>query len=153
MTGFNLDRFERAKLEPRTERVLVPALAPFFEEGAEPVFVVRGVGATELHTAMEASKRQNAVETVVTALATQKEQVQVIRRALGLAGDTPGEIAKRLELLVAGSVEPKLSLPQAVKLAEGFPIEFMQLTNAITVLTGQGCEVGKPAAASRKKLA
>lgn len=151
--GFALDKFEAARLTPRTERVPVPALAPFFAEGEEPVFVVRGVGATELHNAMEASKRQSTVEAVVSALTTKRDQVLAIRKALGMAGDTPGEIAKRLELLVAGSVEPKLELPQAVKLAESYPIEFMQLTNAITVLTGQGFEAGKPDAASRKKKA
>jgi len=32
----------------------------------------------------------------------------------------------------------------AVKLAETFPTVFYQLTNAITNLTGQGAEVGKP---------
>jgi hypothetical protein len=149
--AFNLDQFEKARLEPRTERVLVQGLAPFFAEGEEAAFVVRGLSSSELHVAMEAGKRQATIEAVVSAIANKTEQVAAIRKAIGLSKDTPGEIAKRLEMLVAGAVEPKLSLPQAVKIAESFPIEFMQLTNAITVLTGKGFEMGKPEASSRKK--
>jgi hypothetical protein len=149
--AFNLDQFEKARFEPRTERVLVEGLAPFFAEGEEAAFVVRGLSSSELHVAMEAGKRQATIEAVVSAIASKTEQVAAIRKAIGLSKDTPGEIAKRLEMLVAGAVEPKLSLPQAVKIAEAFPIEFMQLTNAITLLTGKGFEMGKPEASSRKK--
>lgn len=148
---FNLDQFEMARFEARTERVLVKGLAPFFAEGEEPVFVVRGLSSNELHVAMEAGKRQSAVEAIVSAISTKTEQVEAIRKAIGLSKDTPGEVAKRLEMLVAGSVEPKLSLPQAVKLAEAFPVEFMELTNMITMLTGKGFDMGKPEASSRKK--
>jgi hypothetical protein len=68
---------------------------------------------------------------------------------LGLIKDTPGEIAKRLEMLVMGSVAPAVSLPVAVKLAEAFPIEFLQLTNEISDLTGRGADLVKPQAASQ----
>jgi hypothetical protein len=47
-------------------------------------------------------------------------------------------------------VEPKIDMPVAVKLASAFPIEFLQLTNAITELTGQGFDLVKPRAASPK---
>ena len=73
---------------------------------------------------------------------------EAVRRALGLTKDTPGEIAKRLEMLVLGAVSPVLTLPQAVKLAEAFPVEFLVLTNEITALTGKGADLVKPAAAS-----
>ena len=147
---FDPVKFERAKFEPRTESVTVAGLAPFFKEGSDPVFVVRGVTSIELHNATEASKRNTAVEAVVSALASKQEQVQAIRDALGMTGSTPGEIARRLELLVAGCVTPKLTLPMAVKIAEAFPVEFFDLTNRITILTGQGGCLVKPAAASRK---
>jgi hypothetical protein len=69
------------------------------------------------------------------------------RKALGLAGkETPGEIAKRLEMLAMASVEPAISLQVAVKLAENFPVEFYQLTNEITELTGMGFDLVKPKA-------
>lgn len=148
--AFDAERFRAAKLEHRTERVEVEALAPFFGDGEAPAWLVRGLSAVELHRCTEASRRQSTIESIVKAMATQADQVAAVRKALGLAQDTPGEIAKRLEMLVLGSVEPKVELPDAVKLAESFPIEFMVLTNKITELTGKGADLAKPAAASQK---
>lgn len=147
---FQADRFAAAKFQPRTSRVKLEALAAWFDEGEEPEFEVRGLSASELHQAIEAGKRQMSVEAIVQAIANGGDQAQAIRRALGLSGDTPGEIAKRLELLVIGCVSPKLDLPVAVKLAETFPIEFLMLTNEISELTGKGSDVVKPPAASEK---
>lgn len=146
---FDGDRFERAEFRPRTVRVSVEALADFFGEGEEPAFEVRGLSATELHRAMEAGQRQGSVESIVKAIAANGDQAAAIRKALGLGKDTPGEIAKRLELLVAGCIAPVLTLPQAVRLAERFPVEFLTITNAITELTGKGAELVKPTAASQ----
>ena len=98
---------------------------------------------------MDASNRQGNIETIIKALATKADQAKAIRHALGLSGDTPGEIAKRIEMLVSGSVQPQIDMPTAVKLAETFPIEFLQLTNKISELTGQGAELVKPNAASQ----
>lgn len=147
--GFDAERFERAKLEHRRKVVEVDALAAFFTEGEPAHWEVRGLSATELHHAMEASRRQGSMESIVKAMASNADQVATMRKALGLSGDTPGEIAKRLEMLVMGSVAPKIELPVAVKLAEAFPIEFLQLTNDITALTGLGADLVKPAAASQ----
>ena len=97
---------------------------------------------------MEAGKRQSSVEQIVKAIAASGDQAEAVRRALGLTKDTPGEIAKRLEMLVMGAVSPAMTLPQAVKLAEAFPVEFLALTNEITALTGKGADLVKPAAAS-----
>jgi hypothetical protein len=147
--AFAADKFERAAFVPRKARVAVPALSAFFDEGETPEFEVRGLSAVELHKALEASRRQGSVESIVKAITESGDQAAVIRKALGLTKDTPGEVAKRLEMLVAGAVNPVLTLPQAVKLAEGFPIEFLGLTNEISTLTGQGAELVKPAAVSQ----
>ena len=146
---FLADKFDRAEMAPRTKRVPVEALSSFFtlEPDEKPMWEVRGLTATELHRAIAAGQRQNSVESIVKAIATNADVAQAVRKALGLTTDTPGEIAKRLELLVLGSVEPKIELPTAVKLAERFPIEFMQLTNEIGELTGQGFDLVKPSAA------
>ena len=146
---FDLERFERAKFEPRRKTVSVESLADFFPEGEAPEWQVRGLTANELHRAMEASRRQGSMEAIVKAMASNAEQVATMRKALGLSSDTPGEIAKRLEMLVMGSVAPTIELPAAVKLAEAFPVEFLSLSNEITELTGKGAEMGKPAAVSQ----
>lgn len=150
---FDVDRFDRAELKPRTEVVEVEALAAFFGDGEPAQWTVRGLSATEFHRAMEAGKRQSSVEAIVKAIASGGDQAQAVRKALGLSADTPGEIAKRLEMLVMGSVSPKVELPTAVKLAEAFPIEFLSLTNRITELTGKGADLVKPEAASQPTTA
>lgn len=150
---FDPEKFGRAELKPRTARVDVPALAPFFDEGEVPVWQVRGLTAAELHKAMEAAKRQSNIEAVVRAIASGGDQAVAVRKALGLSADTPGEIAKRMEMLVSGSVSPAVDLPTVVKLAEHFPIEFLQLTNEITELTGKGSDLGKPEAVSPEMTA
>jgi hypothetical protein len=146
---FNAAALEAARLTPRTAQVPVPGLAPFFSDGDEHVWHVRGLTSVELHRALEAGKRQGAIESVVRAIAASGDQAQAVRKALGLTADTPGEVAKRLEMLVMGSTEPnKVELPVAVKLAEGWPVEFLQITNTISELTGLGADVVKPSAAS-----
>lgn len=147
--GFDPDKFERAKFEARRARVPVPALAPFFGDGDKPEWEVRGLTANELHRAMEAGKRTGSTESIVRALAATGDQADAVRKAIGLSTETPGEIAKRLDLLVAGSVSPKIELTTAVKLAETFPIEFLTLTNEISELTGKGFDLVKPQAASQ----
>lgn len=146
--GFNADKFERASFEARRTRVPVSALAQFFDEGEKPEWEVRGLSATELHKAIEAGRRQGSIDSIVKAIAANGDQASAVRKALGLSKDVPGEIAKRLEMLVLGSVSPAVTLPQAVKLAEAFPVDFLSLTNEITDLTGQGFDLVKPPAAS-----
>ena len=150
---FDAAKFERAKFEPRRARVPVPALADFFGEGETPEWEVRGLTSAELHRAIEAKQRQGSIESIVKAIAANQDQAGAVRKALGLTKDTPGEIAKRLEMLCMGSVAPAIELPAAVKLAECFPIEFLHLTNEISELTGKGAELVKPAAASPKTTA
>ena len=52
------------------------------------------------------AQRQAAVASVVDALASTGDKAQELRKVLGLSGDVPGEIVKRLEMLVIGSVAP-----------------------------------------------
>lgn len=149
--GFDGARFEQANLAPRTQRVAVPALSAWFGDGEDAAFEVRGLTASELHRASEAKQRQQTMRTVLEAIAEHKEKASELRKALGLDGDaTPGEIAKRQQMLVSGSVSPALTETQAVKLSEAFPVEFLELTNAITELTGKGFDLVKPAAASQQ---
>jgi hypothetical protein len=150
---FDLAGFERAKFEARRGRVPVPALAQWFSDGEAAEWEVRGLNSSELHRAMEAAKRQHNIETVVRAIASGGDQAEAVRKAIGLVADTPGEIAKRLEMLVMGSITPKVELPIAVKLAESFPVEFLLITNEITELTGRGFDLVKPAAASQPTTA
>lgn len=145
---FDAEAFQAADLQHRTADVLVPALASFFGADA-PVWRVRGLTASELNLASDAARRRSNIDAVVQSIAANAVQVDAARKVFGLSKDTPGEIAKRLEMLVAGSVEPKIDLPVAVRLAEKFPGDFISLTEQIAELTGQGALVGKPEAVSQ----
>src|SRR5574337_706396 len=148
---FNADKFDQSQLEHRTSELELPALSSFFDEGEKPMFKVRGLSGAELQVAIDAQKRNTTAESLITALAKLPADVATIRQAIGLPSkNTPSELAKRIEMLTLGSVSPKLEQHIAVKLAEKFPIEFYQLTNLITELTGMGAEaMGKPAPASQ----
>lgn len=146
---FDAERFKRADYVPRVDKVPMPVLAEFFGEGEAAVIVVRGLSANELHLAIEAGARNRNVDAVVKAIANSADQVANIRQALGMSTDTPGEISKRLQMLVSGAVSPEIDDAVAAKLAETFPVEFYDLTNRITALTGQGASRVKPPASSQ----
>jgi hypothetical protein len=147
--GFNADKFMQEKLEARRKLVPVPALASWFDEGEPAQWEVRGLTSNELYLANDAKQRRSTTDNIIKALTESGDQAKAIREAIGLTNNTPGEVVKRLEMLVMGSVTPKIELPLAVKLAEAFPIEFLMLTNEITTLTGMGYDVVKPPAASQ----
>lgn len=144
----DLQKFLSAALVPRQTTLEVPELAAWFGD-KPPVWTVRGLSAAELSRANEASAHglDNA-RAMVAALAGDGDKAAAIRRGLGLSDeDVPTDVSRRIEMLSAGSVLPELgpnNREVAVKLAEAFPTTFYQLTNAITNLTGQGSEVGKP---------
>jgi hypothetical protein len=156
--GFDLDAFRRAKFEPRTAVVTLDptiALAAFFGTGEPIEWTVRGLSGNELHRASEAAQNQKARQDVAKALESSSgERVAAIRESLGLAAvgtATPGEMAKRIEMFVMGSVSPAVELPDAVRFAEAFPVEFLQITGQISTLTGEGFDLVKPEAASPQK--
>ncbi len=150
--AFNADKFTSAAFRPRTETLDLPALAPFFDAGEPPQWTVRGLTAAEFARAQDAEKRNSSIDMLIGALsATQgkAEAVDAARKALGLTNaNTPGEIAKRLEMLVAGSVAPVVTMETAVRFSETLAIDFYLVTNKIVELTGQGFDLGKPDAAS-----
>lgn len=143
-SGFLTEKFAQAKFEPRTEEVEVPLLKEFFSEGQEPKFIIKGLNAIELNAAIEANNKQKSIDNVIKAISTDRDQINSIRKALGVSNDTPGEIAKRIEAMVLGCVSPTLNHAQVVKFSENFPLEFFDITNRIFNLTGQGGSHVKP---------
>jgi hypothetical protein len=151
---FDAKRFLKTKFTPRTEVVPVPDLRQFFPDGEEAVWKVRGLTGAELGRANEAAARNKNIAAVLEALAGEaaKEKADAVKELLGVGGTTPEDIAKRIEHLVLGSVEPKCTPDLAVRLSEAFPIEFFQITNRVMNLTGQGMLPGKqpPSGATEK---
>ena len=142
---FDKKLFLKAKFETRTEKVPVPDLKDFFSEGADPVWSVRNLSGPELGKVNESEQRNKSIAAILDGIISgdDKNKVAAIKASIGLGNDVPSDIARRLEMLTIGSVDPEINTEIAVKLCTHFPVEFYQLTNAITKLTGKGSVVKK----------
>jgi len=140
---FNVDAFLQEKLVPRTAKVAVPALANWFSVDDAIVWEVRGLCGEEMAKAQEAAIKSKNISAIVEAVAStlKDEKVNAIKDLLGTSDKVPVELAKRMEMLVMGSVSADVDLPLAVKLAQHFPVEFMQISSKILELTGLGSAI------------
>ena len=145
--AFKSKDFLKAEFQPRTAEVAVQSLAEWFDD--KPLWTVRGATASEVAKMLEASDKHKNIDSIIKAISASQDKVNELKKAIGIANDTPADIIKRLEQLVMCSVDPVVDLPVAVKLAETYPIEFYILTNKITELTGLGMD-GKKSKASGK---
>ncbi len=146
---FNEKKFLKTKFQPRIEAVPVPDLRQWFDDLPDdqvPAWVVRGLDGYELGRANEAAQRNRNVAAMLEGLLSRDSAgvVASMRELAGLSDRTPDDIAKRLELLVLGSVDPPGEMQLAIRLCTNFPVEFFQLTTKITQLTGQGRLPGEP---------
>ncbi len=143
----DLQKFLNESLSQRTATVEVRELKDFFGKD-KPEWTVRGLTAAELGRAnLAADKGQENLKALVEAMAGSGDKAEALRKTMGISEqEVPSDVSRRIELLTAGSVSPKLGQDNrdvAVKLAETFPTVFYNLTNNILSLTGQGAEVGK----------
>ena len=143
--SFDVNKFQNAKFTQRTEDVKLEALKDFFDKKDQPVFKVRNLTGEELGRVNQAVQKHKNTAAVLDGLLSNiaKEQIEALKQTLGSTDKTPDDIARRLEMLTLGCIEPKLDMQLCVKLCKYFPIEFYDLTNTITRLTGLGSELGK----------
>jgi len=132
--AFKKSEFGKAKMGYRTADVSVPAMAEWFD--GPPVWKVRGLSGNELGRCNEMAENRKGLTEIL-------QDLLVKKKAETTEDYVPQEIAKRVEYLLIGSVEPNCDLDLAAKLNEAFPIEFRILTGKIIELTGQGQVVGK----------
>ena len=142
--GFDTNKFLQANLKCRTKYEEVEDLKAFFPEGEKPQWLVKGLTGQELGACNSAVERNSTFAAVVEGLSSKlPEQVKkAIANLVGGEG-VPDDVAKRICMLVLGSVDPKVDESIAVHLCTTFPVEFYQLTQSITTLTGLGYELGK----------
>lgn len=146
---FDIQKFTSAAFTPRTGEVEVEALRTFFKgltAKQKPKWKVRGLTGNELAQCNEAQQRNRARGAIAEGLLSGVDDKvsSAVKEMLGTGRAVPDEIAKRIEMLVIGSVEPTCSHQLAVRLSEAFPVEFYQLTTEVVKLTGLGGEPGKP---------
>lgn len=141
----DLQKFLQAQFTAREATIKLP---PDLHEFLGKEWKVRGLNAAELARSRESGERGESLKALVSAMAGSGDKAQAIKTSLGLSEDeVPTDISRRIEMLAAGSVEPKLGSENrevAVKLCETHPTVFYELTNRILELTGSGSELGKP---------
>ena len=133
----------KQEFQSRSEKVKIDSLSEFFDD--DPVFEIRGLSGSEVALSNEAVARNKNVSALTEALVSdnKSEKVQALKKLIGNSDDVPADLAKRMEMLVSGCISPTVDIPFTIKLAEYFPVDFMNLTNKIMVLTGQGAEMVK----------
>lgn len=139
--AFDRDRFMSAPLMARMKEIRVDAMAEYFD--GPPVITVRGLTASEIALANEEKEKYARLDTIAKAIAG--KNVDEVRAALGLGDDVPGDIARRIEVMIHGAVEPPIARDMAIKIGDAFPIEFYAITNEILALSAQGKTLEKPA--------
>ncbi len=142
---FDASKFIATQFIPREEVVKVPDLKDYFAEGDKLVWRVRGLTGYEYGKVEEVKQRNKQIGNIIEGIvsAGSKKQIEAIKQLVGNTSDATDDIAKRLELLVVGSVDPVCDLDLSIKLLTVFPIEFYLVTNKISELTGKGHIPGK----------
>lgn len=153
---FDPKEFMKVKFVPGTGEVKVPDMASYFtglKDKEIPVWKVRGLDGVEYGQCELAAERNKKISAGLDGLVggTSKAIIAGVKEAVGLSGDVPQHIAKRIALLVAGSVEPEVDQETAVRINKAFPIETIQITNKIVELTGHGHVPGKPKVSGKGK--
>lgn len=170
---FDTQKFLQTKFQAREDSVPVPDMKEFFNYNPDdpdnpefikdpkskkksgvkiknpkwkpPVWKIRGLTGVEVARANEAMDRNKNISAIIEGLIAHnaREKVQAVKQLIGNDEKVPNEIAKRIELLIMGSIDPKVDTELAVKICRVFPIEFYEITNKISLLTGQGHLPGK----------
>jgi hypothetical protein len=143
--SFNSKKFLQEQFEPRTMDFPVPQLADWFDDGEKAIWKIQGLTGAQLGNADEAANNEGVTGKLFNSLlsANSKEVVEQVKELLGRTDDKPRTMAKRIYHLQYGSVDPECSLDLAVRLCDNFPVLFLELTNAILNLSGQGFVPGK----------
>lgn len=149
MSDFDLAAFRKAKFQERAEDVPLSGLTAagfggYEGEGddAKPlpvVFRVRGLTAEELAKADQEADNSKLLLKVAERLSgSESEKAQALLEGLGLGDSTPKALAKKLSHVQMAVVTPELKIQDVVRIADAFPMDFLELSVHIYDLTGQG---------------
>jgi len=106
------------------------------------VFAVRGLNGEEFYGVREAISKRRDLQAIASRLLS--GQGEAIAEAIAeFYGGVPDDYARRVEVLVAGCVAPKLDRPAALKIFKNYPAVGHQLSEQILRLTGEGACVGE----------
>src|SRR5512137_480509 len=108
--SFDHTGFSQATFALRSRRVPIKesALLHFFGEGDVHEIELRQLDGIELSRCLDAERLNTDLQAVIGALVASEseEKARAIQDLLGLGGKVPNEVAKRIEMLCLGSVDP-----------------------------------------------
>lgn len=142
--GFNVEKFMATNFEPNTREYPVPQLALWFDEGEKAIWKIKALSGAELGNADEASRQKGALEAIVNALTSvsSKDVKKEVERLIGHTKEKPESIAKRMYHLHYGTIwdgpEERVPFEVVRKICDEFSILFLELTNAVLILSGEG---------------
>lgn len=141
--AFDATKFESIEFKDRTEKIPVPDLKQFFGKKEKPIWEVRGLTAHELaivNNAVEANKGKAELLDAISE-GTSDEKMEAVRKAMNIlkvSDSVPGDLIRRHQTLVMGSINPVCSEELAVKLGNNYPTVLFQISQKIYALTGMG---------------
>lgn len=152
--AFNTEKFKTTRFDDRAASVPVPGLQAFFDEGAAAEWKVRGLSGVERGLIAQRVEGRRDMSKIVQGIAgalltgrvdeaRAKSLSDSVREALGLNDNLSQDQAFRIELLIAGSVDPKVDEEIAFNLAKNCPREFDAITAKIDRLTNMGRTPGE----------
>lgn len=145
--GFDVRQFLQTKWERRVEQYQVKDkdLATMFPKGEKRVWHIQSLTGIELGKASEVAKKQNISAAILEGLLSVRaaEIKDSVKSLLGHDEVAPEDIAKRVEHIKYGFIEPEGTLDFATTLCKAKPLVFLEVSNAISALTGLGMEPGK----------
>jgi hypothetical protein len=144
--SFDKKGFMQTKFERRTQAEPVPELKAWFDKDEKPVWRVQMLTGMELGIANVIAAKQNVeqgiLEGILSGYSTQTKDA--IKKLMFKDENLhPEDIAKRIEHLRFGSVDPVCDYDLALKLCKRFPIVFLRITNVISLISGIGALPGK----------
>jgi len=156
----NLDRFRGASLVRPRDKVAVSSLVPLmFDTVDEAWFHIRGLMANEMFIAKEARAEHSPLHALAEAIKSgdKSEMTEAFRKMMGNSTDSiAAETAYRHELIKWGVIDPEtgeniLDDSDVSKIGEHFPLVFLQVSDKIMALSGQGSSVGEASGRSGNK--
>lgn len=133
----DLTKFRESNWERRTASVILPALSALYDE---PTVKVQNLSGSEVYDAESRVMRNNSISDLIRKIASQirTEKTEGIMEALGFSDSVADALVKAIAYVEFGTVEPKFSQEDAVKLADVSITSFMLLFRKIDELTGAG---------------
>ena len=139
---FDIERFRKAKLTHRQVEVKLPELKDWFGEGVEPIFHVRGLSGEEFYNVREAEQKRAAFKEIADRMLS-GDGAAFADAIEEFFGAVPAEYVRRVEVLIQGTVDPKLDRPNATKFITHYPVSAHTVCEEILRQTGLGSVAGE----------